>query len=197
MPAPEDHVHYQTALDEDWVPAVAGLHRLMPEWQPWTRTQIAGHSAGDMNWGQVKCKRVDVAKWMAGVTQVVFGAGCHSKAPVPSRSQKMPRARESQRGEVKRCPGQGEVRGDALSPQLRCSCGFLPSDRSCGLGPQLRTRTAVADSCALAAVRAYLAVTAFAESFGAVRKHVIATIYAIATIYVIAILIAVVLVIVC
>ena len=39
--------------------------------------------------------------------------------------------------------------------------------------------------------------TAFAESSGAVRKHVTATIYAIATIYVIAILIAVVLVIVC
>ena len=31
MPAPKDLVHYETALDEDWVPAVAGLHRLMPE----------------------------------------------------------------------------------------------------------------------------------------------------------------------
>ena len=75
MPAPEDLVHYQTALDEDWVPAVAGLHRLMPEWWPWTLRQIGWHSAGDMNWGQVKCKRVDVAKWMAGVTQVVFWCG--------------------------------------------------------------------------------------------------------------------------
>ena len=28
-----------------------------------------------MNWGQVKCKRVDAAKWMAGVTQVVFWCG--------------------------------------------------------------------------------------------------------------------------
>ena len=75
MPALEDLVHYQTALDEDWVPAVAGLHRLMPEWWPWTLRQIGWHSAGDMNWGQVKCKRVDAAKWMAGVTQVVCWCG--------------------------------------------------------------------------------------------------------------------------
>ena len=47
----------------------------MPEWRPWTRRQIAWHSAGDMNCGEVKCKRVDVAKWMAGVTQVVFWCG--------------------------------------------------------------------------------------------------------------------------
>ena len=47
----------------------------MPEWRPWTRRQIAWHSAGDMNWGQVKCKRVDAAKWMAGVNQVVFWCG--------------------------------------------------------------------------------------------------------------------------
>ena len=73
---------------------------------------------------------------------------------------------------------------------------FLPSDRSCGLGSQLRTRTAVADFLLLGR-RSVIAVTAFAESSGAVRKHVIATIYAIATIYVIAILIAVVIVIVC
>ena len=45
--------------------------------------------------------------------------------------------------------------------------------------------------------RSGIAVTAFAESSGSFRKHVIATIYAIATIYVIAIIIAVVLVIVC
>ena len=54
-PAPKDLVHYRTALDQDWVPAVAGWHRLMPEWQPWTWRQIAWRPAGDMNWGQVKC----------------------------------------------------------------------------------------------------------------------------------------------
>ena len=112
MPAPEDLVHYQTALDEDWVPAVAGLHRLMPQWQQWTRTQIAWHSAGDMDWGQVKCKPVDVATWMAGVTQVVFWCGVSqqgSRAKQKSKdakgkgkskgggSQQMPRARGSKR----------------------------------------------------------------------------------------------------
>ena len=76
MLAPEDLTHYQTALDEEWVPAVAGLHRFMPEWRPWTKSQIAWHWAGNMNWGQVKCKPVDVAKWwMKGVTQVVFWCG--------------------------------------------------------------------------------------------------------------------------
>ena len=74
--------------------------------------------------------------------------------------------------------------------------------RILALGSQLRTRTAVADSdrsCGLLLLgrRSGIAVTAFAESSGAVRKHVIATIYAIATIYVIAILITVVLVVVC
>ena len=74
--------------------------------------------------------------------------------------------------------------------------------RILALGSQLRTRTAVADSdrsCGLLLLgrRSGIAVTAFAESSGAVRKHVSATFYAIVTIYVIVILIAVVLVIVC
>ena len=62
--------------------------------------------------------------------------------------------------------------------------------RILALGSQLRTRTALADLLLLGR-RSVIAVTAFAESPGAVRKHVIATMYAIATIYVIAILIAV------
>ena len=117
-PAPKDLVHYHTALDQDWVPAVAGWHRLMPEWQPWTWRQIAWHPAGDMNWGQVKCKPVDVGKLMKGVTQVVcwcgvaqqgFGAKRTERdmaevkgkgkvgASQRGASQKMPRARESKR----------------------------------------------------------------------------------------------------
>ena len=70
------------------------------------------------------------------------------------------------------------------------------SHRSCGAVADSCPRIAVADSdrsCGLLLLgrRSGIAVTAFAESSGAVRKHVIATIYAIATIYVIAILIAV------
>ena len=91
-PAPKDLVHYHTALDQYWVPAVAGWHRLMPEWQPWTWRQIAWHPAGDVNWGQVKCKRVDVAKWMAGVTQVLFWCGV---------SQQGDRAKQKAKGERK------------------------------------------------------------------------------------------------
>ena len=62
-------------LDEDWAPAVAGWDRLMPRWWPWTQRQIAWGSAGNMDWGHVKCKRVDAAKMMAGVSQVVFWCG--------------------------------------------------------------------------------------------------------------------------
>ena len=78
------------------------------------------------------------------------------------------------------CQGHRQVRGDALSPQLRCGCGFLPSDRSCGLGPLLHSLR----NCGFLLLGRHsgIAVTAFAESSGAVRKHVIATIYAIATI---------------
>ena len=69
------------------------------------------------------------------------------------------------------------------------------SDRSCGFGPLLHSLRN--GGLLLLGRHLGIAVTAFAESSGAVRKHVVATIYAIATIYVIAILIAVVLVIVC
>ena len=111
MFAPQDLAHYQTALDEEWVPAVAGLHCLMPVWRPWTRSPIESRPGGDMNWAQVKCKRVDLAKWMAGVTQVVFWCGvsqqgfrakqkskaAKGKGKSKGASQHMPRTRESKR----------------------------------------------------------------------------------------------------
>ena len=75
MPAPESLPHYQKALDENWVPAAADWHRLMPEWRTWTQRQISWHSACNMDWGQVRCKRVDPDKWMAGLSQVVFWCG--------------------------------------------------------------------------------------------------------------------------
>ena len=96
MPAPEDLVHYQTALDEDWVPAVAGLRRLMPEWRPWNERQIVWRWCGRMNWGQVKCKPVDVAKWMKRVTQVVFWCGAAQQGFGAKRKQRE-RAEEKQR----------------------------------------------------------------------------------------------------
>ena len=75
MPAPDSLPHYQKALDENWVPAVADWHKLIPEWRTWTQRQISWHSAANMDWGQVRCKRVDPDKWMAGLSQVVFWCG--------------------------------------------------------------------------------------------------------------------------
>ena len=64
-----------------------------------------------MNWGQVKCKRVDVAKWMAGVTQVVCwcgvsqqGSRAKKKWEDAQRKGKSKGGRESQRGGSQNMP---------------------------------------------------------------------------------------------
>ena len=62
-----------------------------------------------MNWGQVKCKPVDAAKWMKGVTQVVFWCGVSQQGF--HAKQKSTHAKgngQSKGGQVKRCPGKGK-----------------------------------------------------------------------------------------
>ena len=62
-------------LQERWCSAVAEYEDVVPAWYQWTRQQIAWCKVDDMDWGHVKVKRVDSARWIPGCHQVAWWCG--------------------------------------------------------------------------------------------------------------------------
>ena len=121
--ANKDHLSFQKAFDEKWVPAVGGLPTWrLPHWHtPWDQ-------AGDMCWGNVTMKAVAPAKWCAGVYQLVFwcgtakqGYGVNLKGRAEVEGLERRRARRGVDSD-RSCgckEAQGEGGEERISPQLR------------------------------------------------------------------------------
>ena len=102
MPRVEELLPYQTMMDNNWAPAVAGWNDCLPQWWPWTPRQIMWDAAGNMDWGHIKMKRVDPKRWIAGVYQVVFWCGVAQQGWGAKQTQKKKEEEKKEEAKKKR-----------------------------------------------------------------------------------------------
>ena len=84
---PEDLLESAVAVQNNWASTLYPHQLIMPHWSKMDPDEAFRSVAHDTDWGHVKMKKVDVARWIPHVHQVLFLVR-HSRARPRSSCQK-------------------------------------------------------------------------------------------------------------